>query len=294
MPLEAGLTGGEWHLLAYKDTRGFNQTLRDAAGVKANPPLGSFAFLSKLLVPLLVGRASEEVMWGAEGITLSTSDECASAAQLAYYLVSTSQMDPQTLDSPVMFDMEYSGVPDPLTKRSGQFFEARVSALHTAAYAAAVQLVNDFRPAIEAVAKELLASESETVQGTRLLAILKDHCADGLQRLKAEGETGEDTVLAGASEAYQRVSGAMMDMWGEPVTGWKDFRFRHGGASLPEVLFGDDAEALARLESVRKFATDGGAPFPDEPRQPEDPEDAARVSVSELAERLVPAESVQL
>jgi len=294
VPLEAGLTGGEWHLLAYRDTRGYNQTLRDAAAVKANPPLGSFAFLAKLLVPLLVGRASEEVLWGKEGVTLSTSDECASAAQLAYYLVSTSQMDPQTVDSPVMFDMEYSGVPDPLTKRSGSYFEKRVAALHEAAHAEAVRLVEDFRPAIEAVAKELLASESETVQGTRLLQVLRETCGDQVERLREEGEAGADTVLEGASEAYVRVSGAMMDMWGEPVTGWQDFKHRHGGASLPEVLFGDDAEARARLEGVRKFATDAEAPFPDEPRQPEDPDDVARASVSELKERLLPAESVKL
>ena len=292
MPLDAGLTGGEWHRLAYADTRGFSPALRAAQVVKPAPPIGSFAFMRAALIPLLAGRAAEHVFYGPDGATLSTSDDCAAAAQVAQYLVADSGMDPATLDSPIRLSAISDGTstPDATTRATGELMEGRVMALTNAAFADAEALVKTFRPAIERITTALLSNESETVKGGELLELLQETCAEEIAALRAAPPSTVDDAARG--EAFDRTRGLLLNAWGGEAPGWQDVRMRTGGKTLPEVV-GLDIEAQERLAAVRKFAVEMDAPFPPAPGMSEEAT-ADSYGTSEYAERLHPAQELKL
>lgn len=69
---EFGSTGGQWHGLAYsKKTNAAVQT----------EPQGDFELCCGLLIPLYAARATEEVFYGKQGVTLGTAQEVCSSAQ---------------------------------------------------------------------------------------------------------------------------------------------------------------------------------------------------------------------
>ena len=75
----------------------------------------------------------------------------------------------------------------------------------------------------------MLASETETVQGSRMVEIILDKCGPVIARLREASAGGGNTVLDRASDRYRRVAGAMMGLWGEAVPGW---RVRRRGSRL--------------------------------------------------------------
>jgi hypothetical protein len=67
MAQEVGKHGGDWHRL-YTGVEKVN-------AVPAGKPLSHYEMASGLLVPLYVPRATEEVLFGAMGVTLQTARE---------------------------------------------------------------------------------------------------------------------------------------------------------------------------------------------------------------------------
>ena len=61
-----GKDGGEWHQLAHSP--------KTNAAVQREPQ-GDFALCCGLLIPLYAARATEEVFYGRQGVTLGTAPE---------------------------------------------------------------------------------------------------------------------------------------------------------------------------------------------------------------------------
>ena len=63
---EFGKDGGQWHQLAY--------SAKTNAAVQTEPQ-GDFALCCGMLIPLYAARATEEVFYGPQGVTLGTAQE---------------------------------------------------------------------------------------------------------------------------------------------------------------------------------------------------------------------------
>ena len=63
---EFGRSGGQWHSLAYSQ--------KTNAAVQSEPQ-GDFELCCGLLIPLYAARATEEVFYGKQGVTLGTAQE---------------------------------------------------------------------------------------------------------------------------------------------------------------------------------------------------------------------------
>lgn len=74
---------------------------------------------------LSCARAAEEVLYGKEGVSLTTSREVSRAAELARYLVVDSKLHPLNRDSPVTANMLLGGEEDPTTEASSLLLGAR-------------------------------------------------------------------------------------------------------------------------------------------------------------------------
>ena len=63
---EFGKDGGQWHQLAYS---------RKTNAAVQTEPQGDFALCCGMLIPLYAARATEEVFYGPQGVTLGTAQE---------------------------------------------------------------------------------------------------------------------------------------------------------------------------------------------------------------------------
>lgn len=68
---EFGRDGGQWHQLAHSP--------KVNAAVQTEPQ-GDFALCCGLLIPLYAARATEEVFYGRQGVTLGTAHEVGSSS----------------------------------------------------------------------------------------------------------------------------------------------------------------------------------------------------------------------
>ena len=84
------------------------------------------------------------------------SGQISQAGELAHWLVVTSNLHPAFRDSPLVWDMDMGGYPDPTTRGSAKKFEGFTVALQRAAFDRAIALVTVRLAAIEAVAAELI------------------------------------------------------------------------------------------------------------------------------------------
>lgn len=76
---------------------------------------GSFAFCAALLVPLYMGRATEEVIFGPDSVTLSTSHDISKAGDLAHWLGLHSCINPANFGSRYVWQMHNIGF-DPVSQ----------------------------------------------------------------------------------------------------------------------------------------------------------------------------------
>lgn len=160
-PTEAG-SGTELTELSY--------TARKADGKL----MGSFDFSCRLIVPLYAARCLEEVLYGPDGMTLSTSSEVAEASEIAHWLVRGSNMHPAFRDSPMKYDMIMGGSPDPTTKGLEEVFEPLTMQLLEVTKARAVALVTARLPVIQAIAEELITRTDEQVSGEHIKQLLDE------------------------------------------------------------------------------------------------------------------------
>ena len=71
------MEGDQWHRLFYEADKPGDVRARQG-------PLSTFDFIAGLLVPLYAARATEVVLYGREGATLSTAQEVSARHTLAY------------------------------------------------------------------------------------------------------------------------------------------------------------------------------------------------------------------
>lgn len=83
---EYGQYGDKWHQLVYP---GF-----EVNAVKLDRKLSTFEICVGLLIPLYSGRVTEEILFGSESVTLSSSEDISIAGDLAQYLVTQSNLHP--------------------------------------------------------------------------------------------------------------------------------------------------------------------------------------------------------
>lgn len=172
VPQEFGKFGDQWHQLNHSPTK------VNAVAPMSGEPLTTFELCCGLLVPLYAARATEEVLFGKQGVTLGTSKEVSRAGDLARYLVVGSSLHPKFRDSPVLYAMRMGGRRDPTTRDLEGMFEPFIKQMLEAAHAKALRLVQQHRDAIEQVAEEMLnrtggAPGAEAVTGQRLIEIVE-------------------------------------------------------------------------------------------------------------------------
>ncbi|KAL3137049.1 hypothetical protein ABBQ32_006634 [Trebouxia sp. C0010 RCD-2024] len=184
-PQEFGKDGGQWHQLAY--------SAKTNAAVQTEPQ-GDFALCCGMLIPLYAARATEEVFYGPQGVTLGTAQEVSMAGDMATWLVTHSQMHPAFSDSPVMYDMNMGGYEDPTTRNTAGRFEALILELQVAAYDQAKHLVWQRKAAIEQLAAELTSDPQETVQGQRIVEVIETTAVADADLLASNGVWTEAQV----------------------------------------------------------------------------------------------------
>ncbi|DBB13646.1 TPA: hypothetical protein ACH3X3_000668 [Trebouxia sp. C0006] len=298
-PQDFGKDGGDWHKLAFSP--------KTNAAVQKEPQ-GDFALCCGLLIPLYAARATEEVFFGRQGVTLGTAPEVSMAGDMATWLVARSHMHPAFSDLPVMYGMRMGGHDDPTTRNTPGRFEHLILQLQTAAYDQAKRVIRQRKAAIEKLAQELIGDPQETVEGQRIVEVIETmpvaepelSPTTGVwsekQQPAADTEVGTPGVVASfdSQDSMGRVGLASMRpaaqrnavqelMLGdqdlkqaaEVILGRLDIADLVGGANVQQKAAAiqehlEDAEIVERLKSVRKYAkaTNGSAPFPLPPQQP--------------------------
>jgi len=165
LPQETGRDGDEWHKLAYGMTQ--------INAVEPQDPPGSYEFLKGLLVPLYAARATEEVLYGKRGVTLSTAHEVSRAGNLAHWLVRSSSLHPSFRQQAVAYSMMMGGYTDPVTEGMATTFEGLTLALQREAYAKAKQIVQARLTVIKQLATALCERQPATVAGKEIVEMLK-------------------------------------------------------------------------------------------------------------------------
>lgn len=136
-------------------------------------PLTQFELVCELMVPLYVPRACEEIIYGKDGVSLSTSKEVSAAAEVARWIVVDSKLHPLNRNKPVMGNLQMGAYEDPTTEWMDQQYDDYILALQRVAYEKAVQLVEQRRPVIETIGRELCENRDETVLGARVVELLQ-------------------------------------------------------------------------------------------------------------------------
>ncbi|KIZ04815.1 cell division protease FtsH [Monoraphidium neglectum] len=152
------------------------------AAVVGDEPLGEWFHVAGLLLPLYAPRAFETDTWGPDAASLATAAPIADAFELAYYCVRNSQLHPRFRSLPPLHTYVYLGedanwvnqrdsLAPGLDEELG--YHKLTLTLLKAAWERTRKLVQERRPAIELVAKEMVAAPDERLSGTRLVEIIE-------------------------------------------------------------------------------------------------------------------------
>ena len=224
--------------------------------------------LCELLTPLYVGRCAEEVLFGTDAVTLLTGKEVSVAGELARYIVRDSGFHPSFRDSLV----RYKAL-DPMFEFSNEFYDEATMNLQKLAYFKARKLVQERRPVIEQVAKEMYDDPQETVQGERIIELLKleplapaDALDSELLTLMQEEDGASDFAELSSSEEYTRLAEVVMgrrDLW--ELMDLKTARSK--ATAVQQQLL--TPEGKERLEEMRELVQSGGSSeYPSLPKEP--------------------------
>jgi cell division protease FtsH len=164
-------------------------------------PLSPYEVACAALVPLLVPRAAELILFGPDGATLATAREVAAAGDYAHWLATTSAMHPGVRSTTRATALITDAGDDPLTAARSAAGAAAGAALQAAAWARARALVRAWRPAVDAIAGALLASPELAIDGDELARLMEAHPPP---RVAARVPGG---AAAGAA-AFRRSAGA--------------------------------------------------------------------------------------
>ncbi|KAL4436128.1 hypothetical protein ABPG77_005576 [Micractinium sp. CCAP 211/92] len=191
VPQEFGKDGGMWHQLATPGAA--------ANAVELDRPLSQLEVACGLLAPLYAARACEEVLFGPQAVSLSTSKEVARAGELARWIVMDSGLHPATRDDLVLVNMQPGGVQDPTTKWAGPVYDDLILDLQQRAYEAALRMVSQRRSVIRQVARELCENSDETVLGKRIVELLKSTPLDEPEAGDGLPSSSSSSSLPGSS-----------------------------------------------------------------------------------------------
>eukprot|EP00208_Stichococcus_sp_RCC1054_P005895 CAMPEP_0206144500 /NCGR_PEP_ID=MMETSP1473-20131121/24271_1 /ASSEMBLY_ACC=CAM_ASM_001109 /TAXON_ID=1461547 /ORGANISM="Stichococcus sp, Strain RCC1054" /LENGTH=933 /DNA_ID=CAMNT_0053540335 /DNA_START=302 /DNA_END=3104 /DNA_ORIENTATION=- len=137
--------------------------------VNVRKPDGSmyseFDFACRSLVPLFAARTIEEIIYGKDGISLSTTLAVNKAAKLAYFLVKTTNMYPGLDQSPLVYGLFPGGVKDPTTENLEYFWAPRQWQLLLATKMRAEKFIRARLPIIHEMVETMLADRMERVNG---------------------------------------------------------------------------------------------------------------------------------
>ena len=170
--------------------------------------MGSYEFLKGLLVPMYAARATEEVLYGKRGVTLSTAKEIARAGDLAHWLVRTSTLHPAFRNHALHYDMIMGGQYDSVTKQMATTFEGLTLELQMEAYEKAKKMVRERLPVIKSIANDLCETKAATVQGTDIIQRLQSTPLETVDVQVVEevpeavnGKVQEGAIVAAASSS---------------------------------------------------------------------------------------------
>lgn len=229
-PQEYGRDGDMWHGLSY-GTQLANA--EDPHGV-----IPAFDFLKGLLVPMYAGRATEVVLYGKEGATLSTATEIAKAGELAHWLVRHSTLHPAFRAHAIHYSMVMGGVMDTTTKNLALVFEGLTVDLQREAYEAALSLVRQRLGVIRTVADELCTRPNATVEGSFVVDLLKNTPPEAVDHSAAKTNGAAPSVDGnGATSPALKTGGA----------GTASFRAGYGEASFQLGATALEQRAMQRL-----------------------------------------------
>lgn len=283
VPMEFGKDGDQYHSLLYSRAR--------VNAVQLSEPISTFDLCCALLVPMYVPRAVEEVLFGPKAVSMSTSREIAKAGELATWLVAYSKLHPLFRDG-FMYNKTMGGRRDPTVQGSAVRFAPYIRRMQDHAYRQALELVKARRPVIEAVAEEMYTSSNETVSGARIIELLDSTPLVLEQQAKlrpnssngnGNGSTGAASSSGDAADVEDPTpSQPLSDLLANPdvqavtrmLAGNQDMEALLG-ADMADVqaaamaAMAADPETRARLEAMRRFATQEDAPFPPPPPVPE-------------------------
>lgn len=161
---EFGREGGTWHALATPEGA--------TNAVKLDKPLSQLEVACGLLTPLYVARACEEVLYGRDSVSLSTSKEVSRAGELARWIVMDSGLHPATRDEVVRLNLRPGGKRDPTVKWAWKNYDGLIMDLQRRAYEAALRLVAERATVIRTLGNELCDNKDETVLGSRVIDLL--------------------------------------------------------------------------------------------------------------------------
>ncbi|KAG2494742.1 hypothetical protein HYH03_006989 [Edaphochlamys debaryana] len=231
---------------------GYRTNFKSNAAHVGSEPLGEFAHVAGLLVPLYAPRAAEVALFGKEGASLATAQPLADCFEIAYYCVRNSQVHPRFKSLPPLHTTMWMGRDeagrwrrDPLAIGFDEElgYHKLTLTLLKASWRRAVRLVASRRTAITQVAAEMLAAEDEKISGARLIEIIE---STPLDELGGEGEVGR-----AAQAAVEEAGGQFLPLL-------KDVLGQVPGIVLTGARAA--AEAEAEMAAAQAAAADRGSP----------------------------------
>ncbi|KAI7840859.1 hypothetical protein COHA_005451 [Chlorella ohadii] len=247
---EFGREGGTWHALATPEGA--------TNAVQLDKPLSQLEVACGLLTPLYVARACEEVLYGRESVSLSTSKEVSRAGELARWIVMDSGLHPATRDEVVRLNLRPGGKRDPTVKWAWKNYDDLIMDLQRRAYEAALRLVAERATVIRTVGNELCDNKDETVLGSRVIDLLlntpKNEAAAAAATAVAErAESGAAASSSGRAAAEEVREALGEDVYRDPAV-----------VALAEVVMGKVSEwellpgnkAATKAERVRQQLLD--------------------------------------
>lgn len=184
---------------------------------------GIYNFVKQLMTPLYAARCGEEVFYGRNGVTLSSSTELTRASVIADWLVKYSLLHPEDLKRPPLKIWHaMAGKNRELGEKSKPFdvvFEQRAIAIQNEAKMRAKQIILAHKDAVRVAVEELLDenNELEEITGERLeeiiamyppldlppptLSVPSEHAQVTVGKVQAEG--GKGRVLTAAFKSLR-------------------------------------------------------------------------------------------
>ncbi|PNW85891.1 hypothetical protein CHLRE_03g201100v5 [Chlamydomonas reinhardtii] len=221
---------------------GWRTNFKTNAAVVGDEPLGEFAHVAGLLVPLYAGRAAEVALFGKDGASLATAQPLADCFEIAYYCVRNSQVHPRFKSLPPLHTTMWLGRDDAGRWRRDPLaigfdeelgYHKLTLTLLKASWRRALRLVAQRRSAITKVAAEMLAAPEEKITGARLVEIIESTPLDDLGGEGLDGAAAAAVVEEAGNEFLPLLKEVLGQVPGIILTGESLAQTDDQGRPLP-------------------------------------------------------------